>query len=152
MFGSRLPEFRERYDASGHRFLATETTLELAGKMAWLGDIELAKELLDTVGRQDHEPLGALARILQLIARAAVAVGEGEELRATELLRNDELTALGHPESWYWREPWRDRCCCTYFFPRRVRHGHRNHSRARISPGFSLPSFSRQAVRVTSKR
>ena len=101
---ARLLAVKAHYQDTGQRYLLTEMTLELTAKLAWLGELQSARELL-----ADLEPIladmpGALARILRLITLAAIAVGDGDEAGGAALLRHDADAAPGRPESWYWRD------------------------------------------------
>ena len=101
---AELPAIHEHFAATGNRFLATESAIELAVKAAILDELDTARKLL-----AEAEPLlpdmpGQLARILHGIAAAAVAVGVGAEDRAADLLRDLVLATLGQPDGWYWRD------------------------------------------------
>src|SRR5438132_304047 len=43
---AQLLDFKTHYQDTGHRYLLTEVTLELTAKMAWLGELQSARELL----------------------------------------------------------------------------------------------------------
>lgn len=101
---AELGGFQASYEESGDRFLATETALERAGKAAWLGQLDAARDLVATADHELPNMPGALARILRLIALAAIAVGEGDETSAGALLRDAVVADLGRPEAWYWRD------------------------------------------------
>jgi DNA-binding SARP family transcriptional activator len=98
-----LSAMRAGYEHGDH-YLFTEATLELAAKTAWLGESVAARELLGSITPDVDDLPGALAHVLHLITSAAVAVGEGDEERATDLLRDDPAAMPGRPESWYWRD------------------------------------------------
>ena len=84
------------------RHLLTEAVLELASKVAWLGESTAAAELLATLTPEDAP--GGLMGTLQLIAETALAVGAGDEERAAVLLRESSYAAPGRPRSWYWTD------------------------------------------------
>lgn len=104
---ARLSDFYAGYVQSDNRYLAKETGLELAGKAAWLGDVDTARGLLAAAVLLVPEVNNAVTRVLETIARAASAVADGDEESAAALL-GDELLAgpasLGSPHSWYWRD------------------------------------------------
>ena len=102
-----LADVHARYAASGDTFLAREAALEAAGKAAWLGELERAGRLLDLTGPMLPDVPSVVARVLRAIARAALAVGQGDEAAAADALTaevSSGAAALGHPEGWYWRD------------------------------------------------
>lgn len=92
----------ESYRAAGRRYLEVESTLELAARLAWLGEVAEARRLLDEVAPSLPGTPGALAVILRCIAEAAAAVNDGDEAQAQRLLAAEPLTRPGRAESWYW--------------------------------------------------
>lgn len=102
----RLGDLHAANMRSGDRFLARESGLELAAKLAWLGDVATARALVDAAPELPDVP-SVLARVLSTIASAAIAVHEGDEPGAAAIL-GKEITAgdaaLGRPESWFWRD------------------------------------------------
>jgi hypothetical protein len=85
---AELPAIHEHFAATGNRFLATEAAIELAAKAAIVGELDTGRELLAAVEPMLPDMPGQLARILHGIASAAVAVGEGAEDHATDVLRD----------------------------------------------------------------
>jgi LuxR family maltose regulon positive regulatory protein len=101
---THLPEIEQHYRSAEHRYLHTETALELAAKLAWLGDLDAAQRLVDEVEPFMGSTPGALAQVLRLIAVASIAVGRDDEAAAAALLAADPLTVPGRPDNWYWRD------------------------------------------------
>ncbi|MEO6571529.1 MAG: bacterial transcriptional activator domain-containing protein, partial [Ilumatobacteraceae bacterium] len=89
---------------SHNRYLYVETSLELAAKLAWLGDRDEAEALLEETNPQLADIPGALVRVLWLIARAASAVDAGDEMLARQLLDSEEVAMPGRDDNWYWRD------------------------------------------------
>ncbi len=105
--GVGLAELHTSYVGSGETFHVRESALEAAGKAAWLGDLERALPLLDLSEQMLPEVPNVVARVLEAIARAAVAVERGDEAAAADALTGEVtsgLAALGRPEGWYWRD------------------------------------------------
>ena len=100
---ARLPEFGLRYEQAGDLFLAKEIGLELACKVAWFGELQLAAQLIASFDDVLTEMPGPLATVLQQIATAAVAVGEGDERLAADIVRS-AAARLDGPNAWYWRD------------------------------------------------
>lgn len=100
---ARMPEFHLRYEQLGDRFLAKEIGLELACKMAWLGELPVARELIASLDDVLTEMPGPLAAVLQHIATAALAVGAGDEAQAASVVRSAAAGLTG-PDAWYWRD------------------------------------------------
>ncbi len=96
----------DHYVELDNRYLRAEAGLELAAKLAWLGEADEAAELLAALTSEVSELPGTLARILWLIGAAALAVASGDERRAEALLASDECCEPGRGDNWYWR----DRC------------------------------------------
>jgi DNA-binding SARP family transcriptional activator len=90
------------YRAAGRTYLAVESTLELAARLAWLGDVTAARPLLAEVGPSLATTPGALAVILRRIAEAATAIDGGDDEAARQLLADEPLAEPGRAESWYW--------------------------------------------------
>ena len=101
---SHLPEIEQHYRATDHRYLHTETALELAAKLAWLGELDAAQQLINEVEPFMAATPGALAQILRLIAVTAIAIGRDDEVGAAAILGADPLTSPGRPDNWYWRD------------------------------------------------
>jgi LuxR family transcriptional regulator, maltose regulon positive regulatory protein len=102
-----LANMHARYAASGDTFLARESALEAASKAAWLGELERARRLLDLTEPMLPDVPSVVARVLEAIARAALAVGHGDEPAAVEALTAEVcsgVAAFGRPEGWYWRD------------------------------------------------
>jgi DNA-binding SARP family transcriptional activator len=96
-----LPEACACYDGKD-RYLFVESSLELASKLAWLGDIDEARAILATITPEDMP--GVVTRVLYLIGHAAVAIGDGDEAAAATMIRESRDSPPGRPESWYWRD------------------------------------------------
>lgn len=92
------------YERAGDRFLARETGLERAGKAAWLGDVDGAAAAIEHALCLVPEVPNPLARILEAIARAAVAIGRGDEAAAAAYLGAFAAASVGGAEGWYWRD------------------------------------------------
>jgi LuxR family transcriptional regulator, maltose regulon positive regulatory protein len=99
-----LPSIIAFYEDDGERYLASEATLELAAKVAWLGDAPRARRLVTAADDLMPGVDRPLMRILRVIAMAAASVAEGDEEGAAELLRPVVLDTLGQPQGWYWRD------------------------------------------------
>lgn len=101
-----VPETMRRaavhYDGVQHRYLSAEATLELAARLAWLGDRKEARRLIDEIGGDLPSIPGALATVLWTLANAALAVDVGDEHAAAALLAAEPLARPGTPHSWYW--------------------------------------------------
>jgi DNA-binding SARP family transcriptional activator len=95
-----LTDVCDRY-ATSARYLLAESTLELAARRAWLGDVAGARSALDSVPA-DLAALNPLTRTLELIAGAAIAVAEGDDPAAGALVQASGDAAPGRPEAWYW--------------------------------------------------
>jgi DNA-binding SARP family transcriptional activator len=94
----------EDIKGSGDRFLVREAAHEAAARLAWLGEVERARHLVAEAPVLSDVP-SVLADVLRGIAVAAIAVEEGDERRAADLLGPVALDgpgAIGRPESWYW--------------------------------------------------
>lgn len=89
------------YRRTGDRYLAAEVDLDLAAKHAFVGDRDRAAALVDAVGSVADLP-GALVRVLDVIARSALAVAAGDEDAAAGVLRAAGEPALGSGWAWYW--------------------------------------------------
>jgi LuxR family maltose regulon positive regulatory protein len=92
--------------AAGSRFLVREAALEAAARVAWLGRVDRARELLADAPPLPDAP-NVLAEVLHAIATSVMAVEAGDELRAADLLADAVVRgpgALGSPEGWYWRD------------------------------------------------
>jgi LuxR family transcriptional regulator, maltose regulon positive regulatory protein len=86
-------------DEYNHR----ESMLELARIHAWLGRPDRAEELLARTTALVGRP-SPLSELLELLARAAVAVARGDESAACEMLDAPVRRSLGSPDAWYWRD------------------------------------------------
>ncbi|HUF99491.1 MAG TPA: BTAD domain-containing putative transcriptional regulator, partial [Ilumatobacter sp.] len=96
----------DRVAATEDDFLVREAALEAAARVAWLGDVDGARSLLDRAPSVDGLP-NPLASVLAAIARAAIAIEEGDEGLASQALREVAASgpaALGTPGGWYWRD------------------------------------------------
>jgi LuxR family transcriptional regulator, maltose regulon positive regulatory protein len=89
------------YRRTGDRYLAAEVDLDLAAKRAFVGDRAGAAALVDAVGSVADLP-GALVRVLDVIARSALAVAAGDEEAAAGVLRDAAEPAIGSTWAWYW--------------------------------------------------
>jgi LuxR family maltose regulon positive regulatory protein len=99
-----LPAIEQYYRTVGNLYLRTEVAVELASKLAWLGDLDAARDLLgSTDGLLPGTP-GTLAQVLRMITLAALAIGEGDEPAAAAMLAADPLTVPGRSDGWYWRD------------------------------------------------
>jgi LuxR family transcriptional regulator, maltose regulon positive regulatory protein len=99
-----LPALEQRFRAMGNRYLHVEVALELAARLAWLGDRHRARELLDEMTPLLAEMPGALVQILRLIAAAAVAIEDGDDATAAALLAENSHAVPGRADNWYWRD------------------------------------------------
>jgi DNA-binding SARP family transcriptional activator len=99
---SRLAESRAAH-GDIDRFRFAEISLELAAKVGVLGDVELARSSLGAVGPLGLSP-GVVARVLDLIARVAIAVNTGDEDTAAAIVEGSPDSVPGRPECWYWRD------------------------------------------------
>jgi DNA-binding SARP family transcriptional activator len=99
---SQLAEIARTYQGSD-RFLFVEASLELAAKAGFLGDVATAGSALAAVGPLGSDA-GVVARVLDVIARVAVAVNSGDEALAATILRESPESIPGRPECWYWRD------------------------------------------------
>lgn len=99
-----LPAIEQHYRVAGNVYLRTEAALELASKLAWLGDLDAARDLLDGMDALLPDTPGTLVQVLRLITVAALAIGEGDEPGAAAMLAADPLTMPGRSDSWYWRD------------------------------------------------
>ena len=89
------------FDGTGDRHLGSEVRMELVAKRALVGRLDEAKAMFDATGPVDDLP-GSLIRVLGLLARTTLAVGQGDDAAATTILREADEPALGQPWSWYW--------------------------------------------------
>lgn len=92
----------DHYRQFDNRYLHAEVSLELAAKLAWLGDANGATAVLDQVRSSIGELPGSLARVLWLVGSAALSIDAGDERRARELLEAEAVTQPGRDDSWYW--------------------------------------------------
>ncbi len=92
----------DHYRAAQHHYLMTESMLELAARLAWLGERHAARQLLDEASPDLASTPGALATVLWTIGNASLAVDRGDEAAARELLAAEPLSRPGTPNSWYW--------------------------------------------------
>jgi DNA-binding SARP family transcriptional activator len=99
---SRLASISTAYETTD-RFQFAETSLEFAAKTGVLGDVAAARDALAAVGPLGPDT-GAVARVLHLIARVAIAVNTGDEDAAATMLRESPDSLPGRPECWYWRD------------------------------------------------
>ena len=100
----RLPILRDRYLQAGDRFDAAGAELELAAKLAWLGDADRAAAVLAA-----HDPVmlsiqSPMVLTMRLVAEAAVALATGDERGAAALVQADAAAMIGTPDGWYWRD------------------------------------------------
>jgi LuxR family transcriptional regulator, maltose regulon positive regulatory protein len=100
----RLPEVVDHYRDHLDRYPARDATLELAAKVAWMGDAALARELVAGAEALVPDLPSPLADILRAIAVGALAIAEGDETAAAAGLRELARTTLGRPEGWFWRD------------------------------------------------
>jgi hypothetical protein len=103
----RLSDLHAHYVRTGDQFLVRESALELASKLAWLGDVERARVLIETAAHILPDTPNVVAGVLEVIARAAVAIADGDEVGAATLLAcevHGGLARLASPQGWYWRD------------------------------------------------
>jgi LuxR family transcriptional regulator, maltose regulon positive regulatory protein len=100
----RLPAIAARYQEEGDRHLARETILELASKTAWLGETGPTRDLLGAAQTDTGDLSSPIQHFFRLLAEAALAVAEGDEPAAAELLRSDPIAAFDSPHRWLWRD------------------------------------------------
>jgi LuxR family transcriptional regulator, maltose regulon positive regulatory protein len=93
----------EQYAEIRDSYTRREVQLELARSDAWLGRPEAARNLL-AEAQAVTQMESPLSRILASMAAAAIALAEGDEAEAADLVRPTVLAALGTSESWYWRD------------------------------------------------
>jgi ATP/maltotriose-dependent transcriptional regulator MalT/DNA-binding SARP family transcriptional activator len=104
---ARLRDLHADYVRTGDQFLVRESALELASKLAWLGDVERARVLIETAVHILPDTPNVVAGVLEVIARAAVAIADGDESGAATLLASEVdsgLARLTSPQGWYWRD------------------------------------------------
>lgn len=94
----------DHYRAARHQYLRVESMLELAARLAWLGDRHAARQVLDEVGPDLPSTPGALAGVLWTIATSSLSVDQGDEAGAHELLVAEPLARPDTPNSWYWTD------------------------------------------------
>lgn len=102
----QLRRHYESVSTTHDEFLLREAALEAAARAAWLGDVDGARALLDGAPSLDGVS-NPLASVLAAIARAAIAIEEGDETRAAHELQQVATAgpaALGSPGGWYWRD------------------------------------------------
>jgi LuxR family transcriptional regulator, maltose regulon positive regulatory protein len=100
----RLPEIVARYRDEEDWYLARDAVLELAAKLAWMGESAPTRELVASAETMVPDLPSPLADVLRAIAAGALAVAEGDEPAAATSLRELALTTLGRPDGWFWRD------------------------------------------------
>jgi DNA-binding SARP family transcriptional activator len=101
---AHLPAVRDRFEQSGDRFNTMGVVLEIATKDAWVGEADPGAVLAGVPDIASPEAESPMAVTMQLMADASIAVAEGDETRAADLLRADTVAMIGRPDGWYWRD------------------------------------------------
>lgn len=99
-----LADLERRFVDAGDDFNAKGVAVELAAKLAWLGDNAAAARLLEPIAPFATEALGPMPEVMWAIARASSLVAAGEESAAAGVVRHVALRTVGTPDGWYWRD------------------------------------------------
>lgn len=102
-----LSEIRACYERIGDAFLWKEVTLELAAKVAWLGDPAAARDLIKEASTTLPDETSELVRVLSAITEAAIAIADGDERLAWDAIQaqtEGRSVEPGGPVDWYWHD------------------------------------------------
>lgn len=101
-----LRDHHQRVAATGSGFLVREAAWEAAARSGWLGDVAVARALIESAPALDDMP-NVLLDVLEALAHASIAIHAGDEQGAVAALApavSVGPAALDQPSGWYWRD------------------------------------------------